>query len=99
MAVGVFGRAHLGQEQDVLVNSRAAVAVAADQEIGEHRRIVEQLDVLERPRDTGRMAEARVVLKRARAAELGYFGRRQWRDLNTREEDAPAARLVEARDH
>src|SRR6202047_4028810 len=51
--------------------------------MGDHVPIYEHLDVLERPR----------------AAEFGDFVRRQLRDLDILEEDTPAARLVEARDH
>ena len=59
------------------------MAVAADEQVAQHARVVEQLDVLERARD----------------AHAGDLVRRHAGDVAILVEQAPRGRLVEPRDH
>ncbi|MGX1297675.1 hypothetical protein AB7M75_007583 [Bradyrhizobium ottawaense] len=73
---------HARQEQELLPELRGRVPVTADQEVGEHGRVLEQLDVLEGAGD----------------AELGDVVRRLFGDILILEEDAARGRPVDPRD-
>src|SRR5439155_1097731 len=51
LAVLQLQRTHPGQEEQLLEEARALVRVPSQQEILQHAGVLEQLDVLERPRD------------------------------------------------
>src|SRR6266478_6273416 len=51
LAMGALPGAHRGEEQDLLQEARPSVGVAAQQQVLEHRGVLEQLDVLEGARD------------------------------------------------
>ncbi len=81
-AMLLFIGAHARQEQHLLPELGRAMAVTADQQIAEHGRVLEQLDVLEGAGD----AEPRDAVGR-------HFG-----DVLVLEEDLARGRRVDARD-
>ncbi len=82
LAMGEFRLAHARREEHLRDEVGPRPAMPADQQVFQHRRVLEQLDVLERARD----AEARHAV-RGRA-----------RDVLPLEHDAAARRLVDAAD-
>ena len=78
----LLGPPHGGQEQDILPELGGGMAVPADQQVGQHGRILEQLDVLEGAGD----------------AELGDLVRRHLGDVAALEEQLARGRVVEPRD-
>ena len=82
LAMRQLVRAHARQEQQLLHEARAPVGVAAEQQVLQHGGVLEQLDVLERPRD----------------APPGDLVRRHPRDVLAAEEQAARGRVVDARD-
>ena len=80
--MGALAGAHRGEEQDLLQEPRPGVGVAAQQQILEHRGVLEQLDVLEGARD-------------APPGDLvrGYPG-----DVLVAEDEAAVGGVVDARD-
>ena len=77
-----FERAHARQEQELFHEPRALVGVAAEQEVLEHGGVLEQLDVLEGPRDPA----------------PGDLVGRHARDVLAVEDQASGRWLVDARD-
>ena len=66
LALGALGALHAREEEEIGEQPGAAVAVAADQQVVKDGRVLEELDVLERPRD----AEAGDLVR----GELGEVG-------------------------
>lgn len=83
VAVALFLGAHPAGEGHVHQLSRITVHVAAHQQVAEHRRMIEQFDVLKGPRNP----------------QFGDAMRGKMGDLFAFEEHLPACGLVEARDH